>query len=315
MIDPRDAGIALQLAGVRLVLAVSSGKGGVGKSTCAVVGSLLLARRGLAVGLLDLDFQGASCHTLLGCRPGFPSEDRGLLPLEPVTGLRFATIASFVGERPAAMRGSALADALREMLAVTRWGALDVLVVDMPPGIHDTTLELARIAPKARHLVISTGSVVALTVASRLLRHLGEAGTAVAGLVENMAPSGIGGDLGRGAPSLAAREGVPFLGRLPFDSALEAATGEPGRLAATAFARDLEPIIAGAAGCSGAPGATGPAPRRSFVPPRPATGRGRNRRRRPTTVRWAGCSPRRSPGADFPGRISRIGSRGRGRSS
>jgi ATP-binding protein involved in chromosome partitioning len=192
MIDPRDAGIALQLAGVRLVLAVSSGKGGVGKSTCAVVGSLLLARRGLAVGLLDLDFQGASCHTLLGCRPGFPSEDRGLLPLEPVTGLRFATIASFVGERPAAMRGSALADALREMLAVTRWGALDVLVVDMPPGIHDTTLELARIAPKARHLVISTGSVVALTVASRLLRHLGEAGTAVAGLVENMAPSGIG---------------------------------------------------------------------------------------------------------------------------
>ena len=245
MIDPREAGIALRLAGVRGVLAVSSGKGGVGKSTCAVVGSLLLARRGLAVGLLDLDFQGASCHTLLGCRPGFPAEDRGLVPLEPAPGLRFATIASFIGERPAAMRGSALAEAMREMLAVTRWGALDVLVVDMPPGIHDTTLELARAAPAARHLVIATGSRIALAVAARLLRHLGEAGAPVAGLAQNMARSGAPADAGVSA--LAERERVPFLGMLPFDDSLEAATGDPERLVSTSFAVSLERVLLRAA--------------------------------------------------------------------
>jgi ATP-binding protein involved in chromosome partitioning len=258
VIDPREAGIALQLAGVHRVLAVSSGKGGVGKSTCAVVGSLLLARQGLAVGLLDLDFQGASCHTLLGCRPGFPAEDRGLLPLVPAPGVRFATIASFIGERPAAMRGSALAEALREMLAVTRWGALDVLVVDMPPGIHDTTLELARVAPAARHLVIATGSRIAIAVAARLLRYLGDADMPIVGLVENMARTGApAGGVGRASesaevdsdvPALAAREGVPFLGTLPFDDSLEAATGDPGQLTATPFARSLEPVIAGALG-------------------------------------------------------------------
>jgi ATP-binding protein involved in chromosome partitioning len=243
VIDPRDAGIALRLAGVRRVLAFSSGKGGVGKSTCAVVGSLLLARRGLAVGLLDLDFQGASCHTLLGCQPGFPAEDRGLLPLEPAPGLRFATIASFIGERPAAMRGSGLAEALREMLAVTRWGTLDVLFLDMPPGIHDTTLELARVAPATRHLVIATGSRIALAVAARLLRYLHEAGMPVAGLAENMARAGAPADADRGAPALAAKETVPFLGTLPFDDSLEAATGDPKRLVLTPFAVSLAQVL------------------------------------------------------------------------
>jgi ATP-binding protein involved in chromosome partitioning len=271
VIDPRDAGIALRLAGVRTLLAVSSGKGGVGKSTCAVTGALLLARRGLAVGLLDLDFQGASCHALLGCRPGVPAEDRGLLPLEPVPGLRFATIASFIGERPAAMRGSALAEALREMLAVTRWGALDVLVVDMPPGIHDTTLELARVAPASRHLVVVTGSRIALAVAARLVRYLREADTPVVGLLENMARAVAPPDGGAGAPSLAAREGIPYLGSLPFDETLEAATGDPERLVATPFARSLEPVIARAAGSRGTAARQGPAVRHG---PAASPGRG-----------------------------------------
>jgi ATP-binding protein involved in chromosome partitioning len=242
MIDPRDAGIALRLSEVRRIMAISSGKGGVGKSTCAVVGSLLLARRGLAVGLLDLDFQGATCHTLLGCHPGFPAEDRGLIPLEPVPGLRFATIASYIGERPAAMRGAALAEALREMLAVTRWGRLDVLVVDMPPGIHDTTLELARVVPTARNLVVTTGSRLAIAVAARLLQHLRDAGTTVIGVVENMARADAMDGVA-GAASLAAGARVPLLGTLPFDPDLDAAVGDPGRLEITDFAHSLGPIF------------------------------------------------------------------------
>ncbi len=239
MIDPRPAGIALRLSEVRRILAVSSGKGGVGKSTCAVVGSLLLARRGLAVGLLDLDFQGASCHTLLGCVPGVPTEDRGLLPLEPAPGLRFATIASFVGERPAAMRGPALCEALREILAVTRWGALDVLVVDMPPGIHDITLELARLVPSTRHLVVATGSRVAWPVAARMLRYLADSGSPVIGLAGNMKVRAADAALA----DLAAAAGVPFLGDLPLDSSLEAAIGDPDRLVETPFARSFESIL------------------------------------------------------------------------
>jgi ATP-binding protein involved in chromosome partitioning len=239
VIDPREAGIALRLSEVRRILAVSSGKGGVGKSTCATVGALLLARRGLAVGLLDLDFQGASCHTLRGCRPGLPVEDHGLLPLEPAPGLRFATIASFIGERPAAMRGAALAEALREILAVTRWGPLDVLVVDMPPGIHDTTLEFTRLAPAADHLVVAAGSRLATSVAARLLQHLRDSGARVVGLVENMAHAGATGSV----TSLAAAACAPFLGALPLDPSLETATGDPGRLLATPFACSLEPIL------------------------------------------------------------------------
>ncbi|OHD70569.1 MAG: hypothetical protein A2177_05810 [Spirochaetes bacterium RBG_13_68_11] len=135
----------------------------------------------------------------------FQPRKRGLVPLEPAPGLRFETIASFIGERPAAMRGSALADALREMLAVTRWGALEVRIVDMPPGIRDPTLELARIALEARHLVVTTGSPIALAMATRLLRHLREAGIPAVGFLENMA-LGAPPDAGPGASSLAARE-------------------------------------------------------------------------------------------------------------
>jgi ATP-binding protein involved in chromosome partitioning len=243
VIDPREAGISLRLSEVRRILAISSGKGGVGKSTCAVVGSLLLARRRLSVGLLDLDFQGASCHTLLGCRPVLPVEDHGLLPLEPAPGLRFATIASFIGERPAAMRGSALTDALREILAVTRWGPLDVLVVDMPPGIHDITLELARLAPEAAHLVIAADSRIARPVAARMLRYLADSGAPVVGLAENMRARATDGAPGAAMADLASAAGIPFLGALPLDSSLETAVGDPGRLVETPFARSLESIL------------------------------------------------------------------------
>jgi Mrp family chromosome partitioning ATPase len=114
----------------------------------------------------------------------------------------------------------------------------------MPPGIHDTTLELARAAPSARHLVVATGSRVAIAVAARLLRFLLEAGADVAGLAENMARVGTAVDIGSGVPALAAREGVLFLGSLPFDGTLEAATGDPERLLATPFARALAPVMA-----------------------------------------------------------------------
>jgi Mrp family chromosome partitioning ATPase len=122
-----------------------------------------------------------------------------------------------------------------------------VLVLDMPPGIHDTTLELASVAPAARHLVVATGSRIALSVAARLLRYLHEARMPVAGIVENMARASTAGG-GAGVASLAADAGVPFLGALPFDPSLEAAIGDPGRLLATPFASALDSLIVRALG-------------------------------------------------------------------
>jgi len=135
-----------------------------------------------------------------------------------------------------------VASAITQTLRDVEWGALDVLVVDMPPGIHDTTLELARVAPSARHLVVTTGSRLAIAVAARLLHHLRDSGTTVTGIVENMARAGVT-DAGAAVASLAAGARVPVLGTLPFDPDLDAAIGDPGRLVGTDFARSLEPIF------------------------------------------------------------------------
>jgi ATP-binding protein involved in chromosome partitioning len=240
VIDPRPAVIGRRLGGVGSILAVASGKGGVGKSTCAAAGALALARAGLAVGLLDLDFQGASCHTITGISPRLPAEDHGLEPLEGAWGLRFASIVSFIGERPAAMRGADLANALREILAVTIWGKLDALLIDMPPGIHDTALELGRLVPACRNLVVATPSRVALAVASRLVAFLREARSPIVGMVENMA---AGAGAGSAVADAAHADRVPFLGSLPFDASLEQATGDPAALTGTPLAVALRPIL------------------------------------------------------------------------
>lgn len=237
-LDPRAAVVPRRLAGVRRILLLAGGKGGVGKSACAAVGGLVLARRGLAVGLLDLDFEGASCHLFLGSPPRLPQEEGGILPLEEAFGLKLMSVASFAAERPLALRGGELSAALLELLAVTLWGELDVLLVDMPPGMGDQLLDVLRLMPAAKALLVTTASPVALAVSLRLAALLQACRLPILGVVENMQR------VRDEAVGRAARErGLPYLGALPFDPALEAAVGHPEALVSGALGSNLDRLL------------------------------------------------------------------------
>ncbi|HII85661.1 TPA: ATP-binding protein, partial [Candidatus Bathyarchaeota archaeon] len=144
MVDPRISVIGDRLGGIGRIIAVSSGKGGVGKSFVATTVALALARKGYRVGLFDLDFTSPSTHIILGAGEVEPKEDKGLLP-PVVNGLEYMSLIYYSGGQAAPLRGEDTSNALIELLAVTRWGKLDYLVIDMPPGIGDAVLDLIRL--------------------------------------------------------------------------------------------------------------------------------------------------------------------------
>ena len=227
-LDPRPAVIERRFAEVGRLIGVSGGKGGIGKTCTAALTALALARQGAAVGLLDLDFTGPCAHMVLGVEARIPREDFGVLPLE-AGGLDFMSIACFSDGRPTPLRGAALSDALIEMLCIVRWGRLDFLVIDMPPGLGDTLLDTARLVPRLECLLVSTASRLATETVRRNLDLLGRMGVPVTGLLENMRH--------RASPAvetLAQAAGVPFLGAVPFDPLLEEALGDPQALEETA---------------------------------------------------------------------------------
>ncbi|UCF67732.1 MAG: P-loop NTPase [Acidobacteriota bacterium] len=237
--DPRLAGVRKRLAGIDRIIAVTGGKGGIGKSVVSVSLSLLLAESGLRTGLLDLDLTGPTDHVLLGLDFGeqFPSEEFGVDPML-VGGVRFMSIACFSKQSPAALRGRDVTNALIEMLAITRWDELDVLVLDMPPGLGDTSLDIVRLLERAEHLVLATSSRVVLETVRRTLDVLAQLRTRVLGVLENMKS-----DSSQAVEQLASRFSVPYLGSLPEDSSLELATGTAESLVRTPTARALREVI------------------------------------------------------------------------
>jgi ATP-binding protein involved in chromosome partitioning len=234
--DPRASVVDKRLAGVKRILAVTGGKGGTGKSLVAATLALVLAEQGKRTGLLDLDLTGPSDHVILGARTGFPAEEFGVEP-PSVHGIGFMSLTHFAESDPVPLRGADYTGALLEILAITRWGELDFLVVDMPPGLGDATLDAVRLLPRAEYLAVATGSRVVLETARKMLRLHEELQTRMRGLVENMRR--------RESPAvrdLAAEFGLPFLGALPFDESLEEAIGDPARLLRTAFAAALRDV-------------------------------------------------------------------------
>jgi ATP-binding protein involved in chromosome partitioning len=236
--DPRRGIIPRRLSEVKRVIAVTGGKGGIGKSVVASVLALVVARSGRRVGLLDGDLTSPTDHVILGAKDQFPTEEFGLEPPN-VSGVSFMSVQYFLRERAAPLRGQEVTDALVEILAVTSWGPLDLLVIDMPPGLGDATLDVVSLLPRAELLVVANGSAVVLETVRRMLRLLTELRSPLVGVVENMA---------RGAPGavaeLARASGCAFLGSLPTDDTLEAAFGDPDRLIATPLARALAGIAA-----------------------------------------------------------------------
>jgi ATP-binding protein involved in chromosome partitioning len=209
--------------GVGAIIAVASGKGGVGKSTVAVNIALGLSALGLKVGILDADIYGPSMPRLLGLR-GRPESlgGRVLKPLERY-GLKVMSIGFLVEEEtPMIWRGPMVQSALVQMLREVAWGDLDVLVVDMPPGTGDAQLTMAQQVPLAGAVIVSTPQDLALIDARKGLAMFQRVDVPVLGIVENMSyfvcpHCGERTDIfgHGGAEHEAARIGVPFLGAVP----------------------------------------------------------------------------------------------------
>jgi ATP-binding protein involved in chromosome partitioning len=229
MIDPRPGLIGRRLEGVDEIIAVSSGKGGVGKSMVASTLSLHLADAGHSVGLLDLDFTSPATHVILGIHGLFPDEAYGIIP--PIAhGIKYMSITHFALDKPTPLRGADVSDAIIELLAITLWGDLDCLVIDMPPGLGDATLDVIRFVEGIRFLVVTTPSKVAYETVRKQLALLKRLRVPVLGVIENMAR----------APSdyislNVENDGVPYLGAIGYDEGLEEALGDEARLKGTKF--------------------------------------------------------------------------------
>lgn len=229
--------------GVASIIAVASGKGGVGKSTTAVNLALGLQALGLKVGVLDADIYGPSLPKLLGIR-GRPQMADGnrLVPMEGF-GLKVMSIGFLIEEEtPMIWRGPMVMSALTQMLREVDWGTLDVMVVDMPPGTGDAQLTMAQQVPLKGAVIVSTPQDLALIDARRGISMFRRVNVPVLGIVENMSyflcpQCGSRSDIfgHGGARHEAARLGVPFLGEVPLhmdireksDSGLPVVATEP----------------------------------------------------------------------------------------
>jgi ATP-binding protein involved in chromosome partitioning len=185
MTDPRLAIISKRLEKVSNIIAVSSGKGGVGKSIIATSLALNLLNEGNKVGLLDLDFTSPSTHVILGVKGLFPKEEYGIIP--PLAyGLKYMSMIYYSVDEPTPLRGEDVSNAIIELMAITRWEELDHLVIDMPPGIGDATLDVIRLIPGIQFLLITTPSQVAYQSVKRLTLLLKELKIPILGVIENM---------------------------------------------------------------------------------------------------------------------------------
>lgn len=252
------------IPGVKSIIAVASGKGGVGKSTTAVNFALALAARGQKVGILDADIYGPSVPRLMGLSGQKPEveDERILVPLVNF-GIKVMSIGFMVDEEtPMIWRAPMAVGALTQMLRESAWGELDTLVVDMPPGTGDVQLTMAQQVPLTGAVIVSTPQDLALLDARRGVAMFQKVEVPVLGIVENMAyfvcPNcGTPHDIfGHGGAALEAqRIGVPFLGEVPLemriretsDAGLPVVATEPTGPHAESYLAIADRVLAGLA--------------------------------------------------------------------
>ncbi|WP_052200962.1 Mrp/NBP35 family ATP-binding protein [Terriglobus sp. TAA 43] len=217
------------LPGIGAVVAVGSGKGGVGKTTVSVNLAIALAKLGKRVGLIDADIYGPNVPTMMGqTRQPSVTEDSMMEPLESF-GVKFISVGLISpGDKPLVMRGPMLHQIIRQFLQQVKWGELDYLIVDLPPGTGDVVISLVQTVPLTGAVVVSTGSGVALQDARKALEMFHQVNVEVLGLVENMSqmrlPNGEIIDVfGAGGTASTARQyNLPFLGSVDLDPAIRA---------------------------------------------------------------------------------------------
>ncbi len=230
----------MPLPGVQHVIAVGSGKGGVGKTTVAVNLAVALGKMGYKVGLVDADIYGPNVPMMLGVtrQPNVVNENR----IEPILshGVRFISVGLISpGDKPMVMRGPMLHQIIRQFLMQVEWGELDYLVIDLPPGTGDVVISLVQTVPLTGAIVVSTGSSVALQDARKALEMFHQVKVEVLGMVENMSqmrmPDGTMLDVfgAGGTERTAAQFGLEFLGSVDMDPSVRKGgdTGMPVALA------------------------------------------------------------------------------------
>src|SRR5437660_3740260 len=254
----RGFGEKVSVAGVRNIIAISSGKGGVGKSTVAVNLAVSLARDGARVALLDAEVYGPNVPLMLGVSREQPRVNvNKLVPLE-AHGIRLMSMAVLKpGDEPLIVRGPILHSLVRQFLQDVEWGELDYLIVDMPPGTGDVQLSLAQLVPVQGAVLVTTPQEVALADVRRALRMFEAVNVPEIGVVENMSYF-IAPDTGArynifgegGGQRLADEYGVPLLGSVPLgigvreggDSGVPVVVSDPDSPQAEAFRRVAEEV-------------------------------------------------------------------------
>ena len=222
---PQGRGIANNVAipGVKNIIAVSSGKGGVGKSTVAVNLAVALAAQGAKVGIMDADVYGPNVPMMLGTGYGQPEVENGqLMPIE-AHGIKMISMAVLVPpDKPMILRGPMLHGVVRQFLTDVNWGELDYLVVDMPPGTGDVQLSLAQLVPVQGAVLVTTPQEVSLSDVRRAVKMFETVNVPVLGVIENMSYF-IAPDTGirynifgeGGGQKLATEYDLNFLGQVP----------------------------------------------------------------------------------------------------
>jgi len=238
MIDPRPTVINKRLAAIDRIIAVASGKGGVGKSMVSTGLALSLSKKGHTVGLLDLDLYGPSSHIILGVKPkGFPEENHGIIP-PLVHGIHFMSIVYFTEDKPGAFRGIDITNIIIELLTITQWRSLDYLIIDMPPGMGDEFLDVLALIKPCEYLLVTTPSKVAMGAVMKLTRLLEELQAPILGTIENMQLTHSSTKQDEQP-----RNSKQYLGSIRFDTTLEETIGKPEEFLQTSFMKDLQILI------------------------------------------------------------------------
>lgn len=254
----RGGGDKVSVPGVRNIIAVSSGKGGVGKSTVAVNLAVALTLDGARVGLMDADIYGPNVPIMLGVSDARPEvEINKLIPIEAY-GVKLISMAVLQpGDKPLIVRGPILHGLVKQFLSDVKWGELDYLIVDMPPGTGDVQLSLAQLVPVQGAVLVTTPQDVAVADVRRALRMFETVAIPILGVVENMSYF-IAPDTGNrydifgagGGQKLAEMYEVPFLGAVPLgmevreggDSGVPVVIGQPNSPQAKAFRQVAEEV-------------------------------------------------------------------------
>jgi ATP-binding protein involved in chromosome partitioning len=248
-----------RIPGVQRVIAVASGKGGVGKSTCSVNLACALAQLGARVGLLDCDIYGPSIPLMMGVheRPTVSASERLVPPINH--GVKVMSIGLLLdNDQPVIWRGPMIAKTIQQFLFAVEWGETDFLLVDLPPGTGDAQLSLCQTVPLDGGVIVTTPQEASLGVVRKGIAMFEKVNVPILGIVENMsyftAPNGERVEIfgHGGGQAEAARQGIPFLGEVPIfteireggDRGVPVAVSAPGKPAGRAFIQIAEMLRA-----------------------------------------------------------------------